>query len=159
VHLSGELFKSMAKIDLLHVPYRGSAPAMQDLLAGQVDMIFDNIPGSLAQMRAGKAVGLAVTSLQRSPAAPDIPTMAGFLRGADITSGGGICGPAGMPPAMAEKLSTLTQKALESPDVKTSYLKHGATPMWLSPADTAAHRAADEKRLAPVIKASGAKVE
>src|SRR5436190_2220200 len=70
VHLSGELFKYMAKIDLLHVPYRGSAPAIQDLLAGQVDMIFDNIPGSLAQMRGGKAVGLAVTSLKRSPAAP-----------------------------------------------------------------------------------------
>jgi tripartite-type tricarboxylate transporter receptor subunit TctC len=66
VHLSGELFKSMAKIDLLHVPYRGSAPAIQDLLAGQVDMIFDNIPGSLAQVRNGRAVGLAVTSRQRS---------------------------------------------------------------------------------------------
>jgi tripartite-type tricarboxylate transporter receptor subunit TctC len=159
VHLSGELFKVMAKIDLLHVPYRGSAPAIQDLLAGQVDMIFDNIPGSLAQMRGGKAVGLAVTSLQRSPAAPEIPTMAEFLPGFDINSWGGICGPAGMPPAVVDKLSGLAQKALESADLKASYLKQGATPMWLSPADTAAYRAADEKRLAPVIKASGAKVE
>jgi tripartite-type tricarboxylate transporter receptor subunit TctC len=159
VHLSGELFKVMAKIDLLHVPYRGSAPAIQDLLAGQVDMIFDNIPSSLAQMRGGKAVGLAVTSLKRSPAAPEIPAMAEFLPGFDINSWGGICGPAGMPPAVVDKLSALAEKALESDDVKTSYLKQGATPMWLGPIDTAAYRAADEKRLAPVIKASGAKVE
>jgi tripartite-type tricarboxylate transporter receptor subunit TctC len=159
VQLSGELFKSMAKIDLLHVPYRGSAPATQDLLAGQVDMIFDNIPGSLAQMRAGKAVGLAVTSLKRSPAAPDMPAMAEFLPGYDINSWGGICGPAGMPPAVVEKLAALAEKALESADVNASYLKQGATPMWLSPADTAAYRAADEKRLAPVIRASGAKVD
>jgi tripartite-type tricarboxylate transporter receptor subunit TctC len=159
VHLSGELFKSMAKIDLLHVPYRGSAPAMQDLLAGQVDMIFDNIPGSLSQMRAGKAVGLAVTSLQRSPAAPEIPAMAEFLPGYDINSWGGICGPAGLPAPIVDKLSALAQTALESEDVKVSYLKQGASPMWLTPADTAAYRAADAKRLAPVIRASGAKVD
>lgn len=159
VHLSGELFKVMAKIDLLHVPYRGSAPAIQDLRAGQVDMIFDNIPSSLAQMRAGKAVGLAVTSLQRSPAAPDMPAMAEFLPGFEVNSWGGICGPAGLPPAMVEKLSELTKKALESEDLEASYLKQGATPLWMSPVDTAAYRAADERRLAPVIKASGAKAE
>jgi tripartite-type tricarboxylate transporter receptor subunit TctC len=159
VHLAGELFKYMAKIDLLHVPYRGSAPAIQDLLAGQVDMIFDNIPGSLAQMHADKAVGLAVTSLQRSPVAPEIPAMAEFLPGYEINSWGGICGPAGLPPAMVERLSELTQKALESDDLKKSYLKQGATPLWMSPADAAAYRAASEKRWAPVIKASGARVD
>ena len=159
VHLAGELFKFMAKIDLLHVPYRGSAPATQDLLAGQVDMIFDNIPGSLAQIRADKAVGLAVTSLQRSPAAPEIPAMAEFLPGYEVNSWGGICGPAGLPPAMVERLSELTQKALESDDLKKSYLKQGATPLWMSPADAAAYRAASEKRWAPVIKASGARVD
>jgi tripartite-type tricarboxylate transporter receptor subunit TctC len=159
VHLAGELFKFMAKIDLLHVPYRGSAPATQDLLAGQVDMIFDNIPGSLAQIRADKAVGLAVTSLQRSPAAPEIPAMAEFLPGYEVNSWGGICGPAGLPPAMVERLSALTQKALESDDLKKSYLKQGATPLWMSPADAAAYRAASEKRWAPVIKASGARVD
>jgi len=153
VHLSGELFKYMAKIDLLHVPYRGSAPAIQDLLAGQVDMIFDNIPGSLAQMRGGKAVGLAVTSLKRSPAAPEIPAMAEFLPGFDVNSWGGICGPAGLPPAVVDKLSALCQRALDSDDLKTSYLKQGATPMWLSPIDTAAYRAADERRLAGEVLA------
>jgi tripartite-type tricarboxylate transporter receptor subunit TctC len=157
--ISGELFKQLAKISLLHVPYKGSAPAYQDLLAGQVDMMFDNIPGPLGLMRAGKVRGLAVTSKERHPAAPDIPTMAEFLPGFEITSWGGICGPAGLPPAMVEKLSALTKKALESDAVKANFEKQGATRIWMSPADTAAYRAMDEKRLAPVIKASGAKVE
>jgi tripartite-type tricarboxylate transporter receptor subunit TctC len=98
--ISGELFKQLAKISLLHVPYKGSAPAYQDLLAGQVDMMFDNIPGPLGLMRSGKVRGLAVTSKERHPAAPDIPTMAEFLPGFEITSWGGICGPVGLPPAV-----------------------------------------------------------
>jgi tripartite-type tricarboxylate transporter receptor subunit TctC len=158
-HITGELFKQLAQVKMLHVPYKGSAPAYQDLLANQVDMMFDNIPGPLGLMRGGKVRGLAVTSLQRHPAAPDIPEMAEFLPGFEITSWGGICGPAGMPPAMVEKLSALSKKALESPAVKEAFDKQGATPFWMSPADTAAYRLADEKRLAPVIKASGAKVE
>ena len=97
VHLSGALFATMAKIDILHVPYRGSAPAVQDMLADQVDMIFDNIPGSLAQMAGGKVWGLAVTGTERSPMAPEVPAMAEFLPGYDINSWGGICGPAGLP--------------------------------------------------------------
>jgi len=158
-HITGELFKQLAKIDLLHVPYKGSAPAYQDLLANQVDMMFDNIPGPLGLMRGGKVRGLAVTSAQRHPAVPDIPAMAEYLPGFEITSWGGICGPAGLPPAMVEKLSSLSKKALESAAVKEAFDKQGATPFWLSPADTTAYRIADEKRLAPVIKASGAKVE
>jgi tripartite-type tricarboxylate transporter receptor subunit TctC len=157
--ITGELFKQMAQVNILHVPYRGSAPAHQDLLAGQVDMMFDNIPGPLGLMRGGKVKGFAVTSAQRHPAVPDMPTMAEFLPGFEITSWGGFCGPAGLPPAMVEKLSALTRKALESDAVKTAFDKQGATRRWLSPADTAAYRAENEKRLAPVIRASGAKVE
>jgi tripartite-type tricarboxylate transporter receptor subunit TctC len=157
--LYGEIFNIEAGVKMVHVPYKGSAPAMQDLLAGQVDMIFDNIPGAVAQMRSGKVRALGVTSLQRSPVAPEIPAMAEFLPGFDVNSWGGICGPAGLPPAMVEKLSALTKKALESEDLKAGYLGQGATPLWMSPADTAAYRAADEKRLAPIIKASGARVE
>ena len=158
-HITGELFKQLAQVNLLHVPYKGSAPAWQDLLAGQVDMMFDNIPGPLNLMRGGKVNGLAVTSKERHPAVPNIPTMAEFLPGFEIISWGGICGPAGLPPAMVEKCAALSKKALESDAVKVAYEKQGAVPFWLSPADTAAYRAADEKRLAPVIKASGAKVE
>jgi len=158
-HLSGEIYKQLAGLNLLHVPYRGSAPAYQDLLAGQVDMMFDNIPGPLGLMRSGKVRGLAVTSKERHPAAPEIPAMAEFLPGFEITSWGGVCGPAGLPPAMVEKLSALTRKALDSAPVKVSFEQQGATAIWMNPADTAAYRATDEKRLAPVIKASGAKVD
>lgn len=157
--ISGELFKQLAKINLLHVPYRGSAPAHQDLLAGQVDMMFDNIPGPLGLMRSGKVRGFAVTSRERHPAVPEIPTMAEYLPGFEITSWGGVCGPAGLPAPMVEKLSALTRKALEGDAVKKAFDQQGATAIWMNPADTAAYRAADEKRLAPVIKQSGAKVD
>jgi tripartite-type tricarboxylate transporter receptor subunit TctC len=159
VHLSGALFAAMAKIDILHVPYRGSAPATQDLLADQVDMIFDNIPGSLAQIAGGKVWGLAVTGTEPSPMAPEVPPMATFLPGYDINSWGGICGPAGLPPAVVEKLNALAKQALDSDDVKKAYLKNGATPYWKSVADTVAYRRAEEARFAPIVKASGAKVD
>ncbi|MBS0523013.1 MAG: tripartite tricarboxylate transporter substrate binding protein [Proteobacteria bacterium] len=159
VHLSGALFAALARIDILHVPYRGSAPATQDLLADQVDMIFDNIPGSLAQMGGGKVWGLAVTSTERSPMAPEVPTMASFLPGYDINSWGGICGPAGLPQPIVDKLNTLAKQALDSDDVRKAYLKNGATPFWKSVADTVAYRRAEEARFAPIVKASGAKVD
>jgi tripartite-type tricarboxylate transporter receptor subunit TctC len=159
VHLSGALFCSLAKIDVLHVPYRGSAPAIQDLLADQVDMIFDNIPGSLAQMAGGKVNGLAVTGLERSPMAPDVPAMTEFLPGYDINSWGGICGPAGLPQPIVDKLNALAKQALDSDEVKKAYLKNGATPFWKSVADTVAYRRAEETRFGPIVKASGAKVD
>jgi tripartite-type tricarboxylate transporter receptor subunit TctC len=158
-HITGELFKQMAGVNLLHVPYKGSAPAHQDLLANQVDMMFDNIPGPLGLMRGGKVRGLAVTSAQRHPAVPDLPTMAEYLPGFEITSWGGLCGPAGLPPAMVEACAELAKRALQSDKVKTAYEKQGATVFWMSPRDTAAYRAEEAKKLAPVIKASGAKVE
>jgi tripartite-type tricarboxylate transporter receptor subunit TctC len=158
-HLCGELFKQLAKIDMLHVPYRGSAPAVQDLLAGNVDMMFDNIPGPLAQMRAGKVRGLAVTSKERSPYAAEIPTMESFLPGFEITSWGAICGPAGLPAPIVEKLSAMTKKVLESPKLKELYANQGATPWWMSPSELAAFRRTEEARMAPIVKASGATVD
>jgi len=158
-HLSGELFKQLAKVNILHVPYKGSAPAHQDILAGQVDMMFDNIPGPLALMRAGKVRGLGVTSAKRHPSVPELPALGELLPGFDITSWGGICGPAGLPPAMVEKLSDLSRRALEADAVKKAFDQQGATAIWMNPADTAAFRLSEEKRLAPVIRASGAKVE
>jgi tripartite-type tricarboxylate transporter receptor subunit TctC len=158
-HLSGELFKQLAQVNILHVPYKGSAPAHQDILAGQVDMMFDNIPGPLALMRAGKVRGLGVSSARRHPSVPELPAIGEFLPGYDITSWGGICGPAGLPPAMVEKLSDLSRRALETEAVKKAFEQQGATATWMNPADTAAFRLSEEKRLAPVIRASGAKVE
>jgi len=158
-HICGEMLKQRTGINMFHVPYRGGAPALQDMLAGQVDMMFDNIPGPLAQVKAGKLRPLAVTSVERSPIAPDVPTMSEYLPGFQITSWGGLCGPAGLPPAMVEKAAALTKKALSSNALKTAFLAQGATPMWMSPADTAAFRRSEEKQLAPVIRASGARVD
>jgi tripartite-type tricarboxylate transporter receptor subunit TctC len=158
-HLCGEMLKQQAGINLVHVPYRGGAPAMQDMLAGQVDTLIDNIPGPLVQVKAGKLRPLMVTSPERSPVAPDVPIMAEYFPGFQMTSWGGLCGPAGLPPAMVEKASELTKKALQSERVKSTFLGQGATPMWMSPADATAFRRSEEQKLAPVIKASGAKVD
>jgi tripartite-type tricarboxylate transporter receptor subunit TctC len=159
LHLSGELFKVMAKVDMVHVPYRGAAPAMQDLLAGQINMIFDNIPGALAQSRVGKVRALGVTSKERTPVVPDVPAIAETLPGFDINSWTTLTGPAKLPPDVIARLSELSKKALESDELKAKFLDLAATAIWRSPADTLAFRDAEEARLAPIIKASGARVD
>ena len=159
LHLSGELFKMMAGVDILHVPYRGAAPAMQDLLAGQIHMIFDNIPGALAQSRPGKVRPLGVTSKERTPVVPDVPAIAETLPGFDINSWTTLTGPAKLPPDVVARLSELSKKALESEDLKAKFLDLAATAVWSSPADTLAYRDSEEARLAPIIKASGARID
>jgi tripartite-type tricarboxylate transporter receptor subunit TctC len=159
LHLSGELFKMMAKVDIQHVPYRGSAPATQDLLAGQIHMMFDNIPGTLTQSRAGKVRPLAVTSAKRTEVAPEIPTIAETLPGFDIVSWTTLCGPAKLPPDVTARLSELSNKALETPELKAKFADLGSTAWWMTPANTLAYRDSEEARLAPIIKASGARVD
>jgi len=159
VHISGEMFKTMAGVDMLHVPYRGAAPAHVDIQGGRVHMIFDNIPQGLALHRDGKVRALAVTGAQRSPQAPEIPTMAEFLPGFEITSWGGVMGPAVMPPAIVARLNALTKQALEADDLKRRFLENGATPWWTTPEDFATYRAANEAAFAPIIRASGARVD
>ena len=159
LHLSGELFKIMAKVDMVHVPYRGGAPAMQDLLAGQINMMFDNIPSALGQARSGKVRALAVTSAKRSPVLPDLPTIAETLPGFDISSWTTLTGPAKLSPDIIARLSDLSKKALESDDLKAKFLEHASVAIWRTPADTLAFRDSEEARLAPIIKASGARVD
>ncbi|HTE80036.1 MAG TPA: tripartite tricarboxylate transporter substrate-binding protein, partial [Reyranella sp.] len=159
LHLSGELFKMLAKVDIQHVPYRGSAPATQDLLAGQIHMMFDNIPGTLTQARAGKVRPLGVTSAKRTPVAPEIPAIAETLPGMDIVSWTTLTGPAKLPPEIVTRLSELSKKAIESEDLKAKYADLATTAWWNTPADTLAYRDAEEARLAPIIKASGARVD
>jgi tripartite-type tricarboxylate transporter receptor subunit TctC len=159
LHLSGELFKMMAKVDIMHVPYRGAAPATQDLLAGQIHMIFDNIPGALVQARAGKVRALGVTSAQRTPVVPDVPAIAETLPGFDINSWTTLTGPAKLPPEVIQRLSDLSRKAIESDDLKAKFIDLAATAIWRSPADTLAYRDSEEARLAPIIRASGARVD
>ena len=159
VHLSGEMFKQMAGLDMLHVPYRGGNAAQLDVQAGRVHMIFDNIPQSLASARTGKVRALAVTSRERSPHAPEIPTMSEFLPGFDITSWGSVVGPAGLAPVVVERLGALTRQAMASPDVVARLADNGATAWPTTPEDLIAFRRASEAGLAPVIRASGARVE
>lgn len=151
-HLSGVLFNLLANVELVHVPYKGTAPAMTDLLGGQVQFVFDNIPGALAQYRAGKVKGFAVTSAVRSPAIPDFPSLGEFLPGYDLSSWTALLGPARIPPAVVERMSMFTKQALESVELKQKYLDRGASAWWSSPQDVAAYRASEEKRLGDIIR-------
>lgn len=151
-HLSGVLFNLLANVELVHVPYKGTAPAMTDLLGGQVQFVFDNIPGALAQYRAGKVKGFAVTSAARSAAIPDFPSLGEFLPGYDLSSWTALLGPARIPPAIVERMSMFAKQALESADLKQKYLDRGATAWWSSPQDATAYRAAEEKRLGDIIR-------
>jgi len=159
LHLSGELFKTLAGVEMTHVPYRGSAAAYPDILSGRVHMIFDNIPGALAQAREGRVRALAVTSAERSPVVPDLPTIAETLPGFDISSWTALVGPAGIPREVVGRISALARAALESEALKRAYLAQGATPWWTTPEEIMAFRAAEERRLAPIIRASGARVD
>ena len=152
LHLSGELFKLLANVDMTHVAYRGAAPAMVDLLGGQVHLMFDNIPGSLAQYKPGKVKGFAVTSAARSPVVPDIPAIAEFLPGFDISSWTAVVGPANIPAAVVERISMFTQQALEHPTLKQDFIERGATAWWSTPQQVTAYRESEEKRLGEIIR-------
>jgi len=151
-HFSGELFKLLANVDLVHVPYKGTAPAMIDLLGGQVQFVFDNIPGALAQYRAGKVKGYGVTSAARSPVIPEFPSLGEFLPGYDISSWTALVGPAKLPAAVVERMSMFAKQALESPELKQKFFDRGATAWWSSPAELLAFRASEEKRLGDIIR-------
>jgi len=151
-HLSGELFKLLANVDLAHVPYKGTAPAMIDLLGGQVHLVFDNIPGALAQFRPGKVKGYGVTSAARSPVVPEIPSLSEFLPGYDVSSWTALVGPARIPPAVVERISFFSKQALEGVDLKKKFFDRGATAWWTSPAELLAYRASEEKRLGDLIR-------
>jgi tripartite-type tricarboxylate transporter receptor subunit TctC len=159
LHISGEMFKTMAGVELTHIPYRGSAAAYPDILAGRVHMIFDNIPGALAQARAGRVRPLGVTSARRSPVVPDTPAIAETLPGFDMASWTCLCGPPGIPREVVGRISALARRALEAEDLKRAYLEQGSTAWWTTPEQIADFRAAEQARLAPIIRASGARVD
>ncbi|NUA26558.1 tripartite tricarboxylate transporter substrate binding protein [Cupriavidus basilensis] len=155
-HLSGELLDSMAGVKMQHVPYKGAAPAMTDLLAGQVNLMFDNLPSALAQIQAGKVRALAVTSPQRSPILPDVPTVAeSGLPGYVVNSWFGLLAPAGTPPALVARLQQTVAKVLAAPEVKQRIEQLGAVPGGDSPAAFAAVIRADTEKWARVIKSAG----
>lgn len=160
VHLSGELFKSMTGVFMTHIPYRGSAPAVADLLAGQIDLMFDNLPSVLPHIKAGKLRALAVTSPKRSPAMPDLPTIAeSGVPGYDATSWFGVVAPAGTPPAIVSRVQQTISRALTTPEVREKLQGMGAEPVGNSPEVFDQFIRAEAAKWAKVVKFSGAKVD
>ena len=159
LHLSGEMFKQLAGVNMEHVPYRGAAPGLVDLMAGRIHMMFDNMPSMLALARQGRVRALAVTSEKRSPIEPDLPAIAEFLPGFDVISWTCLCAPAGLPKDVADRMSHFSKQALEHPDLVRSFREQGATAWFTTMAEISAFRAAQQAKLAPVIRASGARVD
>ena len=160
IHVSGELFKTMTGIDMVHVPYKGRATAIPDVLGGRVTMMFDNMPSSLALVREGKLRALGVTSAQRSPAAPEIPTIAeSGLPGFDAVSWFALFAPAGTPKPIVDKWATEVRRVLKLPDVAKRLADNGLEPVGSTPEELAAYQRAEITKWAKVVKDSGAKAD
>ncbi len=160
IHLSGELFKMLAKVDMVHIPYKGSAPAMIDMVGGQVQVMFDNMPSALPHVKAGKLRALAVTSAQRSPSAPDVPTMGeAGVPGFDVQSWFGLVAPKGTPKDIIARVNAEAVKALGSADIKERFMDLGAVPGPMSPEGFGEYIRAEISRWSEVVKVSGAKAD
>lgn len=161
IHLAGELFNSMTGTYMTHIPYTGSAPALMGLVSDQVDVMFDNLPSSMALIKSGKLKAFAVTSNQRSGAMPEIPTIeeAGPLKGFEASSWFGLLAPAGTAPDIIKALQRETARALNAPAIKEKLLAQGAIPSGNTPEEFAALIDAEIKKWAPVVKNSGARVD
>jgi tripartite-type tricarboxylate transporter receptor subunit TctC len=158
-HLAGELLKTLARIDINSIPYKGGAPAINDLLGGQIPMSFNNGPESVGQLQAGTVRALAVTTASRASFLPDVPSMAETVPGYDTEVWWGLLGPAGMPPDLVAKLSRDFVAALKTDSVKERLSKLGASPIGSSPQQLDAKIRADYDKWGPIIKAAGMKAE
>lgn len=159
-HMAGELFKTMAGIDLLHVPYKGSSGARTDIVAGHVNMMFDAITTMAAQVKAGKVKAIATSGKTRSVVMPDVPTLnESGVPGYDAVIWLGIMAPINTPRAIVNKLNAEITKAVNRADVKADWAKQGATPMQMSPDAFAKYVREDIDKWAHVVKVSGAKFE
>lgn len=161
IHLAGELFKARNGIFMTHIPYRGSGPAIKDLLGGAVDVMFDNLPSAMPHIRQGSLRAFAVTSAVRSDSLPDLPTVAeaAGLPGFEASSWFGLLAPAGTPPEIVSRLQQETAKALNLPPIKERLLALGAIPSGNTPQEFARQIDAEIAKWAPVVKASGARVD
>jgi tripartite-type tricarboxylate transporter receptor subunit TctC len=159
-HLAGELFKVDTGVDMVHVPYKGAAPAMQALLAGDTQLMFDNLASAMSQVKAGKLRALAVTTAERSKLVPDLPTMAeAGVPGFDISTWYGLLAPAGTPPDVVAKWNADVTKILSAPEMRERLAAQGAEAAPDTPADFAKFIAAELVKYARIVKASGAKVD
>jgi tripartite-type tricarboxylate transporter receptor subunit TctC len=158
-HLAGELLKNLARIDISAISYKGGAPAINDLLGGQIPMSFNNGPESVGQLAAGTLRALAVTTASRAPFLPDVPSMAETVPGYDTEVWWGLLGPAGMPPDLVARLSHDFVAALNTDSVKERLAKLGASPIGSSPEQFDAKIRTDYKKWGPIIAAAGIKAE
>jgi len=158
-HVAGELFKMMAGVDIVLVPYRGSGPMLTDLLGGQVQVAFDPLPASIEHIRAGKLRALAVTTVSRSEALPDIPSVSEYVPGFAASTWYGVGAPKNTPPEIIDKLNTEINGALADPRMKSRLAELGGTPFASSPAAFAKFVADDTAKWAKVIKAANIKIE
>ena len=157
-HLAGELFKADTGTDLLHVPFKGAAPAMQALLSGDIQLMFDNLASASAQVKAGKLKALAVTTARRSPLAPDLPTMAeSGVPGFDISTWFGLLAPAGTPPEIVGRWNAEVGRILRTPEMRERLTAMGAEPAPDTPAEFAQFIASEAAKYARIVKVSGAK--
>jgi tripartite-type tricarboxylate transporter receptor subunit TctC len=163
IHLAGELFKSMTGTFMVHFPYRGSGPALIDLMGGSMDIMFDNLPSAMPHIKAGKLKALAVTSAKRSSALPDVPTVeeAGgpMLKGFEASSWFGLLAPAGTPMDVVNRVQQETTKALKVKEINDRLMSQGAIPSGNTSAEFTKHIADETAKWAKVVKASGAKVD
>jgi tripartite-type tricarboxylate transporter receptor subunit TctC len=159
-HLSGELFKLMAGVDMVHVPYKGAAPALNDLLGGQIPMMFDSVPGVLQHIQSGKLRALGVTSLKRSPALPDVPTIdeAG-LKGFEATAWFGLYAPGHMEPKLRDKIAGDVLQVLQSPAIRSQFASLGAEPGTKTQAQFAAFVDTELNKWAKVISDAHVKIQ
>src|SRR5215475_8509570 len=159
VHLSGEMFMAMTGIKMTHVPYRGSAPALTDLIAGTVDVMFDNMPSSIEFIRSGKLRALAVTTERRNEALPDVPVVADTVPGYEASAWFGIGAPKGTPAAIVEKINKSVNDALADPKMKMRLADLGGIPMGGTPADFGKVMASETAKWQKAVKFSGASIE
>jgi len=159
VHMSAELFKMMTKLDMVHVPYRGSSAAYPDLMAGKVHVLFDNLPGAIAFVKGGKLRALGVTTATRSDALPDVPAIGEIVKGYEASVWYGIAGPKGIPPKVVETLNKAVAAALADPKMKARFAELGGTPMPMSPAEFGKLVADETDKWAVVVKSAGLSVE
>jgi tripartite-type tricarboxylate transporter receptor subunit TctC len=157
IHVSGELFKMMTGIKMVHVPYRGGAPALTDMISGQVQVMFDNLPTSIEFIRAGKLRALAVTTAERSPLLPDLPTVADFVPGYEASAWYGIGAPKGTPSEIVEKLNREINAILAGTTAKARFADLGAAVLAGSPGEFAALLAEETEKWGTVVRFSGAK--
>ena len=159
VHLSGELFKSMTGIDMKHIPYKGAGPATSDLLGGQVDLIFDNMPSMISHIRGGSVRALGVTTAQRSPALPDVPAIQEVVPGYEASAWFGISAPKGTPAYAINRLNREVQAALADPGMREKFANLGGVPMPGTPEQFWATHRMETEKWAKVVQFSGAKAE